>query len=282
MAMKSKLLHWLAIVLILETGLLHILTSQAEYDEAPYMGYLFAANFFGSLIAALGIDRRQLWGWLLGLIISTLSIAGYIWSRIYGMPQMPVEEWLAPYGIVAMSVEGFFVILCLLRPWRFSTASMSLSADLRTHYIFSITGLFLLSFITVFAYRWDVALTEQYGHHIGSLDQVCNTPATSFAELEERYGLQVSLVAVSMIDSIVDVRLKVIDPQKAAELLKNQAALLVDQQVLVLAPHQHHHGSIQRDKIHFLFFPTQNGTVHTGSAVSLVFGSVRVETVTVK
>jgi hypothetical protein len=136
--------------------------------------------------------------------------------------------------------------------------------------------------IAVFAYRWDVAVTEQYGHHVGSLDQVCNTPVTTFAELEERYGVQVSLVAVSMIDSIVDVRLKVIDPQKAAELLKNQAALLVDQQALVLAPHQHHHGSIQRDKIHFLFFPTQNGTVQTGSAVSLVFGSVRVETVTVR
>jgi hypothetical protein len=49
---ESKFLHWYGIVLILEIGLLHILTAQSEYEEAAYMGYLFAANFFGSLIAA--------------------------------------------------------------------------------------------------------------------------------------------------------------------------------------------------------------------------------------
>jgi hypothetical protein len=136
--------------------------------------------------------------------------------------------------------------------------------------------------INVFAYQWNEAVTRNYGHHVGSLDQVCNTPVTSFTELEERYGLRVSLVAVSMMDGIVDVRLQVVDPEKAAILLKNQAALLVDQKVLVLAPHQHHHGSIKRDKIHFLFFPTQNGTIQRGSTVSLVFGSIRLETVMVR
>ncbi|RPJ27590.1 MAG: hypothetical protein EHM33_07480 [Chloroflexi bacterium] len=280
--MKSRLLHWLAIVFILETGLLHIITAQAEYEGAAYMGYLFAANFFGSLIAASGIYRRQLWGWVIGLIISALSIAGYVWSRMWGMPEMQVEEWLAPYGLVAMSVEGIFIILCLLRPWRLSPVAPSTSESSRLRYILPIAGLLIISSVSVFAYRWNVAATQQYGHHVGSLDQVCNTPTTSFAEFEERYGVRISLVAVSMMDSIVDVRLKVVDPDKAAALLKNQAALLVDQEVLILAPHQHHHGSIKRDKIHFLFFPTQNGTVYAGSQVSLVFGSVRLETVTVK
>ena len=54
--MKSKLFHWLGIFLILETGLLHILTAQAEYEEAAYLGYLFAANFIGALIADLIIN----------------------------------------------------------------------------------------------------------------------------------------------------------------------------------------------------------------------------------
>ena len=38
--MKSKFLQWFAIILIIEIGLLHILTAQKEYDEAAYMGYL--------------------------------------------------------------------------------------------------------------------------------------------------------------------------------------------------------------------------------------------------
>ena len=113
---KTKLLHWFAIVLILETGLLHLVTAQGEYEEAAYMGYLFAANFFGSLIASFGIYHRQRWGWLLGLVIAAGSIAGYVWSRTFGMPGMNVEEWFVPYGVVSLSVE---VCFC----FRFSAAA---------------------------------------------------------------------------------------------------------------------------------------------------------------
>jgi len=280
--MKSRLLHWFAILLILETGLLHIMTAQAEYEEAAYMGYLFAANFFGSLIAAMGISRRQQGGWIIGSVIALLSIAGYIWSRTLGMPGMQVEEWISPYGILAMSVEGIFLLLLLFRPWRLSAADALASSAPRLRAVLPVVGLLLLASTSAFAYRWDAARMWEYGHHVGSLDQVCNTPTISFAELEERYGVRVSLVAVSMMNSIVDVRLRVIDPEKASALLKNQAALLVDQQALILAPHQHQHGAIKRNKIHFLFFPTQNNTIHIGSQVSLVFGAVRLETVTVK
>jgi hypothetical protein len=143
-------------------------------------------------------------------------------------------------------------------------------------------GLVTVAAIALFAYRWDQAVVQEYGHHVGSYDQVCKTPLTSLADFEQRYGVQISLAAVSMLDSIVDIRLKIIDPQKAAGLLKNQAAILVDQKVLILAPHQHHHGTVKRNKIHFLFFPTQAGKVYPGATVNLVFGSVRVEGLTVR
>jgi len=280
--MKSKFLHWLAIVLILEIGLLHIMTAQVEYEEAAYMGYLFAANFFGALIAAFGIYHKQLWGWALGVVIAAGSIAGYIWSRTLGMPGMNVEEWFTPYGVMALSVEGLFILIFLLRPWKISTADLLPATISRLPYILPVAGMFAIVSISALAYQWDVAVSQAYGHHVGSVDQVCSTPLTTFAELEEKYGVQVSLVATSMMDSIVDVRLKVVDPEKAKALLMNQAALLVDQQVLVLAPHMHHHGNTKRNKIHNMFFPTENNTIHTGSEVSLVFGPVRVEPVTVR
>jgi hypothetical protein len=139
-----------------------------------------------------------------------------------------------------------------------------------------------MALVSTAAYRWEVVVTQEYGHHVGSVDQVCSTPLTSFTEFEQQYGLRVALVEISMLDSIVDVRLKVMDRDKANTLLKNQAALLVDQQVLVLAPHQHRHGGLKQDKIHFLFFPTQNKTIQTGSEVSLVFGPIRLEPVTLR
>ena len=89
--MKSKLLHWFAIVLILEVGLLHIMTAQYQYDAAAYMGYLFAANFFGTLVAAFGIYHKQVWGWVLGAIIAIGSMAGYVWACTIGFPDLNVQ-----------------------------------------------------------------------------------------------------------------------------------------------------------------------------------------------
>ena len=85
-------------------------------------------------------------------------------------------------------------------------------------------------------------------------------------------------------DSIVDVRLKVVDPDKAQVLLQNQAALLVDQEALGIGAA---YASTMADtksatRFYVMFFPTENNTIHTGSEVSLVFGPVRVEPVIVR
>lgn len=281
--MKSNFLRWLAIILILETGLLHILTSQAEYEEAAYMGYLFAANFFGALVAAFGIYHKQIWGWILGLVIAAGSIAGYLWSRTLGMPQMDVEEWFAPYGIIALTVEAAFILLALLQPWKVQSTTRVSSDNQLFRYALPFTSILLVAAIGLSTQQWDAAFKLAYGHHVGSLDQVCSTPPTTLAELEEKYGVQVSLVATSMMGSIVDVRIKVIDSDKALALLQNQSALLVNQQALILAPHMHAHGNsrLRAGKIFTIFFPTQR-LITAGSQVSLVFGPIRVEPVTVK
>mgnify|MGYP000521769112 CR=1 FL=1 len=76
--MKSKLILWLGILLILETGLLHIMNAQHEFEEVAYMGYLFVANLFGTLVAAFGSYYKQRWGWLLGAVIGAGGGAGSV------------------------------------------------------------------------------------------------------------------------------------------------------------------------------------------------------------
>lgn len=275
---KLRFLYWSGIVLILEIGLLHIITAQGEYEEAAYMGYLFATNFFGSLLAAFGIYHRQFWGWTLGLVIAVGSIAGYVLSRTLGMPGMKVEEWFTPYGIVSMSVEGVYILLVMSRPWKISTGNLLPNGNPMLRYLLLAGGLLAVLLGGFMTFRWDDTVTQAFGHHVGSLSQVCSTPPTTFAELEEQYGVQVSLVANSMMNSVVDVRLKIIDPDKAHLLLQDQAALLVNQEALILAPHMHSHHSakLKAAKIFFMFFPTRQ-IIHTGSKVSLVFGPVRTE-----
>jgi hypothetical protein len=279
--MKTKILYWVAIVLIIEIGLLHMMMAQAEYEEAAYMGYLFAANFLGALLAAFGMYHKQGWGWLLGSMIVVGSIAGYAWSRTLGMPGMEVEEWFTPYGIVAMSAEGVFVLIALLRPWKRPVGELLPASRLK--YALPVVVLAVIVSIGALAYRWDAAVGPEFGYHVGSLDEVLDTPAEPMTEMEEKYGVKVSLAAMSMMNSIVDVRIQIVDPDKAHSLLQNQAAILVDQQALILAPHMHSHSTtrLKAGKNFILFFPSEQ-IIASGSQVSVVFGSVRMEPVVVR
>jgi hypothetical protein len=279
--MGRKLLHWLGIALILQTGLIHLVTAQRLYELSHYVGYLFVGNFLCSLMAAYGMYRQKTLAWALGAFIAAGSIVGFIWSRTLGLPGMAIEEWIAPYGFFALVLETLFLLLLPLRPWKIPPASESLA---QTKFAFPTLALVIVILCSLFAWRWDSAVASQIlpHKHVGSLDEVCSTPLTSFEEAEQIYGVKITLVATSMMDSVVDVRLKVVDAKKAESLLANQAALLVDQQVLVLAPHMHRHNAIKTGKVFFMFFPTQNKTIRTGSQVSLVFGSVRIAPVEVK
>jgi hypothetical protein len=281
--MKSTTLRWFAIALILEIGLLHIVNAQGEYEEAAYMGYLFAANCSGALPAAFGIYHKQFWGWALGLLIAAGSIAGYAWSRTLGMPGMGVEEWFSPYGIVSLSAEGLFLLLALARPWKNPADESGHAAPSRLRFALPVASLIVVVAISGFTYEWDAAVVEDFGSHVSTLDQIRNRPALSSGQLVEQYGLQVSLVANSMMGSIVDVRLRILDPDKAHLLLHNQAALLVDQRDLIVAPHMHSHASsrLKAGTQFIIFFPAGQ-TVRPGSSVSLVFGPVSVEPVVVQ
>lgn len=280
--MKPKILQWLGIVFILETGLIHYFTAQSQYDKAGYMGYAYVIFSLFTLISAFGMYHRQVWGWGIGFVLSVFSIITFLWTRTLGLPGMLVGDWLAPFDLVAATMESFFIIVYFSHPLRLDGREITPSTTSRLRYFLPIAGVFFITSTSAFAYGWNTVVTNQYGHHVGSLEQVCSTPLTSFAELEDRYGVEVSLVATSMMDSIVDVRLKIIDPAKADILLRNQSALLVNQEFLVLAPHMHRHGKLRQDKVIYIFFSTQNSAIHTGSEVSLVFGGIRVEPVTVR
>ena len=199
------------------------------------------------------------------------------------MPGMEVEEWLNPFGIVSMTVEGLFILLVVLHPWKMAADLLPETFKLPPRFVIQSASLLLVALVGAGTYQWNLSLDEHFGHHVGSLAFVCNTPETSFAELEEEYGVQVSLVATSMMGSIVDVRFKIIDPDKAHDLFEDQAALLVNQQALILAPHLHSHGGsrLKQGKIFVMFFPT-NRIIVPGTQVSLVFGPLRTEPIAVK
>ena len=282
--MKSRTLQWIGMLLISQVGVLHFLTAQTDYLKIPYRGYLDMLVVLGALIAVFGIYHRQGWGWKTGFLVAVSSIIVFLWSRTLGLPGQAVEPWLYPYGVVESTAGGLFLVLAPFQPWkRFVSSGVQPGLPVWFRYLLPTLASLVVILVSFWTYQWDVfARVIGYHQHVGSLQAVCRTPVTSFDELEKRYGLKLSLVSISMMDSVVDVRLMVVDPDKAKALLQNQGALLVDQKVLVLAPHQHAHWKLKKNLPHIMFFPTQNNTVHAGSEVSLVFGRVRVEPVIVK
>lgn len=274
--MKSKVLHWLAIVLILETGLLHFVTAQHEFEKAAYLGYLFILNFIGALLATYGIYRRRMWGWRLGFAVAIGSITGYIWSRTFGLPGTEVEEWLFPSGLLAMIMEALLLLVMVARPWTMPQDAAEIEAPSLIRHL--LITFIMVAMVLITGYASLSLNSDLETHHVvATAEQISRMRPLSQDELEQRYGMRVTQAAISMLDSIVDVRIKVYDPDKANTILENSAALFVDGQSVILSPHMHTHAKLKPGQIYVMFFPTQNKTVRPGSEISLVFGDLRVE-----
>ncbi len=107
-------LAWPGIMPMAAVGLVHLLESPEELAEVTYLGLLYLANFFGAVVAAIGIYRGRSWGWGLGALVAGGAFAGYVISRTVGLPGLPVEEeWLEPLGLLSLVVEGLFMWLWL-------------------------------------------------------------------------------------------------------------------------------------------------------------------------
>jgi hypothetical protein len=118
----EELLTWAGACTIFFVGSIHLLISGEHFLAATYLGALFLANFFGSILAAFGLYwGAYRWAWLLGVLISGGAFVGFIASRAAGLPNYPqvVGQWVSLNGLSAMALEGLFVALFLLAatPW---------------------------------------------------------------------------------------------------------------------------------------------------------------------
>jgi hypothetical protein len=276
--MKSKLLQSLGIILIIEVGLVHYFSSQHEFEEAWILGYLFIANFCGALVSAYGIYRRKTWGWALGLLIASGSIAAYIWSRTSGLPGLPPEEWLYPWGVTSVIAEGLFCLSALIYvTWRRDSNPQPIARASSWRYLVPVVALIPLLLVNFYTYQMDARYPELAHEHVFFLWQVRLQPEISSNTFEDQYGMQVSRVAVSAMNSIVDVRMKVLDPEKADKLLEDGHFALLVGDKLIPAPHIHRH--MLKNKTIIVLFPNLKNIVHSGTPVSIVFENLRVEPV---
>lgn len=114
---------------------------------------------------------------------------------------------------------------------------------------------------------------------------VSNFPATtviSQKSLEEKYGLRVDLIAVTGAGGFIDVRLKIVDGEKAKLLLeeaKNFPALSTEGGVILNAPEA---TKIQKMRFEnnatmYIMYPNSSNVVTQGSLVTILFGDTALE-----
>src|SRR5919202_5424934 len=111
-----RTLKLMAILLIIAVGVIHLIGASPHYRVAPYIGVSFVANFIAALVAAVGIYRDALWGWLLGVLIAGGALVMYVVSRSVGLPgfELSVGRWFGPLATIALIVEVPFLALFLL------------------------------------------------------------------------------------------------------------------------------------------------------------------------
>lgn len=114
------------------------------------------------------------------------------------------------------------------------------------------------------------------------------TTTISQSALEEQYGLRVNLVAVTAAGGMVDLRLKIVDGEKARSLLQDSnnfpALWIADSNVSLVVPEEGRTQEIQfeDDGNLFVMFPNGGGVVKPGTPVILRFGDIQVEPIPAK
>jgi hypothetical protein len=280
--MFQKIIHWLGIAMIIQIGLIHFYMAPQEFVEARYIGILFVLNFAVALIAALKILSRDGWGWVIGLLVAIASITGYTLSRTVGLPGMEVEVWSTPMGMISLAVEMVFLVTFVLaQPWKrlpvmapgLTTLTPPPARPLWSKAVLPVVSLLLVAAISLTAYRLDLRYLTA---------GMVKTVLISEKTLEEQYGLRIIQVGNTMLDGIVDMRLRIVDASKAAPLLgdpNRMPSLQVEgQDVMIMAARMSHHTHlIKTGGTLVVFFPNPHTMVHKGTQVSLVFGDLRVE-----
>jgi hypothetical protein len=110
--------RWAGVLLLLACALIHLIAAPDHLREATYVGLLFLANCAGALLAAFGIYRDRLWGWLLGALVAGGAVVMFMVSRLIGLPgyQEHVGMWIGDsfgdrLGMPSLFVEAPLVVL---------------------------------------------------------------------------------------------------------------------------------------------------------------------------
>lgn len=70
----------------------------------------FVVNVAGAVIAAVAIARSRRWGWILGVVVTVVSLSLWLAQETVGLPGLP-QAWTEPSRLVAVVIEAGYLAL---------------------------------------------------------------------------------------------------------------------------------------------------------------------------
>jgi hypothetical protein len=126
-----------------------------------------------------------------------------------------------------------------------------------------------------------------WGPWRGEADVRDGTTAVSRAEMATAEGVDVNLVALTAAGGLVELRMQVVDPDKAYAVLHEagRRPVIVAEdtgETLVMAAPAHHRGELELGGQYFFLLANAHNAIHAGADVTLVIGDSRLEHVEVQ
>jgi hypothetical protein len=139
-------------------------------------------------------------------------------------------------------------------------------------------GVLVLPFTLAVGITWSAAGSGDLAERAAAARIV------SASDLAQAYGIKVNLVGVTAAGGLVDVRVTILDKDKAEHLFHDQSAMpalfVEDRGAVLRAPHPLAHKITLLDGASYFFlYPNSGGVVQAGTSVSLVIDEVRSEPV---
>jgi hypothetical protein len=99
------------VVSALALAAVHLAEMPEEFEEAPYLGVLFALGGLALIGAAVGLMRQSMnrIAWMTGALVAVGMFVGYALSRTVGLPGLEIEEWGEPLGVLSLVLEVVLV-----------------------------------------------------------------------------------------------------------------------------------------------------------------------------
>jgi hypothetical protein len=108
-AVRDGIIRGLAIVGLAGIALIHLLDAPGQFEETPYLGWMYVALILGCIVvvgALLRGSNPRAWAAAAGLALSVMI--GYTLSRTTGLPGMTgdIGNWGEQLGIASLFVEA--------------------------------------------------------------------------------------------------------------------------------------------------------------------------------